>query len=117
MLSANAQVRVYLCTAPMDMRKGFDTLAAIVDHTLKLDPLCGHWFVFRNRKGDRVKVLCWDGSGLVLYYKRLDQGAFHWPRLNAGVLTMTPSELSLLLDGIDWRRLTQSQQHKPQKIA
>lgn len=117
MLSANAQVRVYLCTAPMDMRKGFDTLAALVGHTLKLDPLSGHWFVFRNRKGDRVKVLCWDGSGLVLYYKRLDQGAFHWPRLTAGVLTMTASELSLLLDGIDWRRLTQNQQQKPQKIA
>lgn len=116
-LSANAQVRVYLCTAPMDMRKGFDSLASLVDHTLKLDPVSGHWFVFRNRKGDRVKVLCWDGSGLVLYYKRLDQGVFHWPRLDRGVITLTPSELSLLIDGMDWRRLAKTQIVKPQKIA
>lgn len=117
MLSVNAQVRVYLCAAPMDMRKGFDSLAALVDHTLKLDPVSGHWFVFRNRKGDRIKVLCWDGSGLVLYYKRLDQGVFHWPRLDRGVITLTPSELSLLLDGMDWRRLAQTQHTKPQQIA
>lgn len=117
MLSANAQVKVYLCTAPMDMRKGFDTLASVVSHTLKRDPLSGHWFVFRNRKGDRVKVLCWDGSGLVLYYKRLDHETFHWPSLQAGVLTLTASELSLLIDGMDWRRLAQVHRQKPQQVA
>lgn len=117
MLSSNTQVKVYVCTAPMDMRKGFDSLAALVSHTLKRDPLSGHWFVFRNRIGDRVKVLCWDGSGLVLYYKRLDTGTFHWPRLNAGVLTLTAAELSLLIDGMDWRRLAQSRHRKPQQVA
>lgn len=117
MLSVGAQVNVYLCAAPMDMRKGFDGLAAIVEHTLKKDPLSGHWFVFRNRKSDRVKVLCWDGSGLVLHYKRLDNGGFHWPNLNEGIISLSPSELSLLIDGVDWRRLEKRASTKPQQIS
>ncbi len=117
MLAAHSHVKVYLCAAPMDMRKGFDSLAALVANTLEHDPLSGHWFVFRNRKGDRVKVLCWDGSGLVLYYKRLDNGSFHWPRLRAGILTLSAAELSLLIDGMDWRRLAQSHHRKPHQVA
>lgn len=117
MLTASSQVKVYVCTAPMDMRKGFDSLASVVDQVLRHDPLSGHWFVFRNRKGDRLKVLCWDGSGLVLTYKRLDNGEFHWPRLQQGVITLTPSELSLLIDGMDWRRLVKAETQKPLQIA
>ena len=117
MLSQNPQVKVYVCTRPMDMRKGFDRLAAVVTQTLQRDPLCGHWFVFRNRKGDRLKSLHWDGSGLALYYKRLDHGSFFWPRVQQGVMTLTPSELSLLIDGMDWRRLVQIELKKPLQIA
>lgn len=116
-LSDTAQVKVYICTAPMDMRKGFDGLASVVEPLFKRDPLSGHWFVFRNRKGDRLKTLVWDGSGLVLYYKRLDHGTFHWPSLQQGVITLTPSELNLLIDGMDWRRLVQITREKPLQIA
>ena len=85
------------------MRKGFDGLSAMVQHVLKKDPFTGHIFVFRGRRGDRVKLLWWDGQGLCLYYKRLEQGKFVWPIAKSGAIHLTHSQLSLLLEGIDWR--------------
>jgi len=117
MISAGANVKVYVCAAPMDMRKGFDTLAAIVQNTLKKDPLSGHWFVFRNRKSDRLKLLLWDGTGLVLYYKRLDTGHFHWPAIRDGIIHLSAAELSLLIEGVDWRRLEKTTIQRPAQIA
>ena len=97
--------RVYLCLEPTDMRRGFDGLAGIVQQVMVHDPFCGAWFVFRNRRGDRLKVLWWDGTGYCLLYKRLESGTFPMPRLSAGVVRLSGAELSLLLEGIDWRRL------------
>jgi transposase len=87
-----------------DMRKGFDGLSALVQTALRDDPFSGQLFVFRGRRGDRVKVLWWDGQGLCLYYKRLERGRFIWPRAQDGVVHLTLAQLSMLLEGIDWRR-------------
>jgi transposase len=103
MLSIPQPVRIYLCAAPTDMRKGFDSLAAIVTEELGGDPLSGHLFVFRSRRGDRLKLLYWDRDGLALYYKRLEQGVFRFPAaaVDAKSVEVTAEVLSLLLWGID----------------
>jgi len=82
------------------MRRGFDGLARQV---LGQDPFCGHLFVFRGRRGDLVKVLFWDGQGMCLFAKRLERGRFIWPQAKDGAVTLTPAQLSMLLEGIDWR--------------
>ena len=85
------------------MRRGFDGLARQVQQVLGQDPFSGHLFVFRGRRGDLVKCLFWDTQGLVLYAKRLERGRFVWPSARDGVVSMTPAQLSMLLEGIDWR--------------
>jgi transposase len=95
--------RIWLVAGHTDMRKGFDGLAALVQVQLKQNPFSGQVFIFRGRRGDRVKVLWWDGQGLSLFYKRLEQGRFIWPSANAGKIHLTYAQLSMLLEGIDWR--------------
>ena len=97
-------VRVYLACRPIDMRKGMYSLAVQVTATLRADPYSGHVFVFRGKRGDYVKILHWDGSGLCLYAKRLEEGRFVWPPVIDEQLCLTSAQLSLLLEGIDWRR-------------
>jgi transposase len=92
------------------MRRGFDGLAAIVQTTLEANPLSGHVFVFRGKRGDLIKVLWWDGQGLCLFAKRLDRGRFIWPQADSGSVSMTPAQLSMLLEGIDWRNLVRTWQ-------
>ncbi len=103
MLNLSSPVRILLYTQPTDMRKGFDSLAAVVREQLGEDPLSGHLFVFRSRRGDRVKLLLWDQDGYCLVYKRLEQGSFRFPVVSADQLRVEVShqELSLLLWGID----------------
>ena len=103
MLSISGQVKVFLATQPTDMRKSFDTLAALVQETLQLDPLSGHLFVFRGRRGDLIKCLWHDGQGLCLYSKRLERGRFLWPSTADGTVTISTAQLGYLLEGIDWR--------------
>lgn len=86
-----------------DMRKGFDGLAAQVQQTLADDPFGGQLFVFRGRRGDLVKALWWDGQGLCLFAKRLERGRFVWPAAADGKVVVTAAQLSMLLEGIDWR--------------
>src|SRR5258705_9795281 len=85
------------------MRCGIDSLAAKVQMALTEDPFSGHVFAFRGRRGDLVKLLWWDGDGLCLYAKRLERGRFVWPRTATGGAVLTPAQLSMLLEGIDWR--------------
>ena len=101
MISSGA--RIWLVAGHTDMRKGFDGLAALVQVQLKQDPFSGQVFIFRGRRGDRVKVLWWDGQGLSLFYKRLEQGRFIWPSAESGKIHLTYAQLSMLLEGIDWR--------------
>ncbi|WP_145144410.1 IS66 family insertion sequence element accessory protein TnpB [Roseomonas gilardii] len=103
MLAPPLGTRVYLACGMTDMRKGFDGLAALVQGVLAQDPFSGALFCFRGRRGDLLKVLWWDGQGLLLYARRLERGRFIWPQATGGVVAMTPAMLSMLLEGIDWR--------------
>jgi transposase len=98
-----AGVRVFLAMGPTDMRKGFDGLSVLAQDTLAQDPFSGHLFVFRGKRGDLVKILYWDGQGFCLFAKRLEKGRFVWPITKSGAVTLTPAQLSMLLEGIDWR--------------
>lgn len=104
MMGLPAGTRVWIAAGATDMRRGFDGLASIVQNTLDLDPFSGHVFVFRGRRGDRIKVLWWSGDGLCLLAKRLEQGRFVWPNADNGSVCLTTAQLSMLLEGIDWRR-------------
>ena len=94
---------MWLAAGATDMRKGFDSLAAQAQSVLGQDPFSGHVFCFRGRRGDLMKLLWWDGDGLCLFAKRLERGRFVWPRAEEGVAVLTPAQLSMLLEGIDWR--------------
>lgn len=96
--------RVWLAAGATDMRKGFDGLTALIQEKLAENPFSGHVFVFRGRRGDRVKLLWWDGDGLCLLAKRLERGRFIWPQATEGAVSLTRAQLSMLLEGIDWRR-------------
>jgi transposase len=99
--------RIWLATEASDMRCGFDRLAERVRGVIGEDPLSGHYFVFRSRRGDRLKILVWDRDGLLLWYKRLESGVFKLPRVPEGVRSMElrASELAMILDGIDVSKL------------
>ncbi len=100
MLSLPPTVRVFVCTQAADMRKSFDGLSALAREVVKQDPLSGHLFAFRNKKGDRLKVLYWGGDGLCLWYKRLEKGTFELPQSLSASVEITSSELAMLIDGI-----------------
>ena len=101
MLSLPSSVRVFLCLLPADMRWSFDSLASLVTRVLEADPLSGHLFVFRNRRGDRVKILYWDRDGYAIWYKRLEQGVFRFPPYDAAGMEVSAADLALVLEGID----------------
>ena len=105
MIAAPAGGRILLATKPVDFRKGAHSLAALAAEVLGADPFSGAVLVFRSRRADRIKILVWDGSGLVLVWKQLEGGAFRWPPVVDGVLRLTPVEFAALFDGIDWRRV------------
>jgi transposase len=96
--------KVYLACRPVSMRFGFDGLAAQVVNVLQADPFSGHLFLFRGKRGDYLKCLYYDGSGLCLFAKRLEAGRFVWPPIVDGCLVLTPAQLALLIEAIDWRR-------------
>ena len=104
MIGLGSGVRVYLAAGVTDMRKGIAGLGALAQNALHQNPASGAAFVFRGRKGDRVKLLYWDGQGFCLYYKVLERGYFPWPRADAGAVHLTSAQLSMLWEGIDWRR-------------
>jgi transposase len=105
MIAVPAGLQVLVATRPVDFRKGADGLAALVREALGADPFSGTIFVFRAKRADRVKILTWDGSGLVLFWKRLEHGAFKWPPITDGVMRLTSAQLAALVDGMDWSRL------------
>jgi transposase len=101
MIAANLNgVEVWVATAPVDMRKSFDGLAEVVRSFLGRDPQSGHLFVFRSKSGQRVKILWWDRDGLAIYYKRLERGAFQFPRSGATAVEITRDQLLRLLSGM-----------------
>ena len=105
MITVPASIRVLVASRPVDFRRGADSLAALVREQLKHDPFSGTIFIFRSKRADRLKILAWDGTGLVLFWKRLEQGAFGWPPISNGVMRLSASQLAALVDGLDWARL------------
>jgi transposase len=104
MLSWPPTVKIYLGAEPTDMRKGFDSLSHLVESSMALDPFSGHLFVFRSRRGDRIKILYWDADGYVLWYKRLERGGFRFPAAAAqasGHVEVKAADLMMILDGVD----------------
>ena len=104
MISFPAGTYIWIVAGVTDLRRGFTGLSAVVQTGLELNPFSGHIFVFRGRRGDLIKVLWWDGDGLCLFAKRLERGRFIWPQATSGTVSLTPAQLSMLLEGIDWRR-------------
>lgn len=111
-------VKVLVATKPVDFRKGMNGLAKLVKDEMRADPFSGVVYVFRAKRADRVKMLWWDGSGVVLYAKRLEQGAFRWPKIGEGAMRLTPSQLAALVEGMDWSRvLAPRRTPAPQVVA
>ena len=105
MIGPTGAVRVMMATKPVDFRKGAEGLAALVREQMQADPFCGAVYVFRAKRADRVKLVFWDGTGVCLFAKRLEDGAFRWPNVQDGVMHLTAAQLSALLEGLDWRRV------------
>ena len=105
MMPTSSGMKVHLALGYTDMRKGMDGLAMLVQGVLKTDPFSGHLFAFRGRKANLVKILWWDGTGLCLFTKRLDDRGFPWPSAEVAseAVVLSPAQLSMLLEGIDWR--------------
>jgi transposase len=114
MIFGAVPTRIYIATKPVDFRKGLDGLAALAEQVLKLDPFCGAAFIFRAKSADRIKILIWDGSGLILIYKRLEDGKFRWPRIENGIMRLSPAQASALFEGLDWTRVRAVRVVRPQ---
>lgn len=110
MIALPTGARILLASKPVDFRKGAHSLAALAADVLGADPFSGAVLVFRSRRADRIKILVWDGSGLVLIWKQLEGGSFRWPPIVDGVLRLTLVEFAALFDGIDWRRVQASRE-------
>jgi transposase len=105
MISIPSGARILLAIRPVDFRKGAHTLAALAQEALAEDPFSGAVIVYRAKRSDRIKILVWDSSGLVLIWKQLQQGSFRWPPIVDGVMKLSPVEFAALFDGLDWTRV------------
>jgi transposase len=112
--TAPAGMRVLIATRPVDFRRGADGLAATVQSVLRQDPFSGTIFVFRSKRADRVKMLVYDGTGLVLIWKRLEGSKFKWPAISDGVMRLSAAQLAALFEGLDWRRVYAPRIRRPQ---
>lgn len=115
MISIPPGVRVMVAARPVDFRMGMDGLAAVVERALAANPFAGDLFVFRSRRADRVKIVFWDGSGLCLYHKRLEAGRFVWPPASEGAVRLSATQLTMLLEGLDWSRVVQKRIKTPSR--
>ena len=109
--------RILVASEPMDFRKGHDGLAAVVHNDLGLDPYSGAAYVFRAKRADRIKVLWFDGTGLMLACKRLELDRFAWPAVHNGVMRLTRAQFEALFEGLDWRRVRSPRVRKPRTAA
>jgi transposase len=104
MIGPPSNTQIWIAAGVTDLRRGFDGLSALVQNKLEKSPLSGQVFIFRGRRGDLVKLIWFDGDGLCLFSKRLERGKFIWPQATEGSVSLTRAQLSMLLEGIDWRR-------------
>jgi len=113
MISPAGNFKLYVATKPVDFRKGMDGLAAIVQGEFDLDPFSGAIFIFRSKRADRMKLIVWDGTGLVLIYKRIEGKGFEWPQMRDGVISISKAQFEALFEGLDWRRVTSRRINRP----
>lgn len=104
MIELRTGTRIWIAAGYTDLRRGFQGLTTLVETVLEQAPYSGHVFVFRGKRGDLIKLLWWDGDGLCLFQKRLERGRFIWPQASSGTVPLTRAQLSMLLEGIDWRQ-------------
>ena len=116
MLIPPGPIRVLMATKPVDFRKGINGLAAVVKEQLKVDPFSGVIFCFRSKRADKVKLIFWDGTGLCLYYKRLEKRKFCWPRIEDGVMRLSSAQLAALVEGLEWSRVHVPRVVRPQAV-
>lgn len=105
MIAVPSGVRIVVATTPVDFRRGMDSLAMLVSQAPGCSPYNGDLFVFRAKRGDKIKILAWDGTGLWLHQKRLEQNRFFWPPVRSGVMVLSSAQLTMLLEGLDWSRV------------
>ena len=116
MMVPGKAVRVLVATRPVDFRKGMDGLTALVQEHLREDPFSGAVFVFRSKRADRVKLVWWDGSGLCLFAKRLENDRFYWPPIEDGTIRLSGAQLSALIEGMQWTRVRAVEARRPQAV-
>jgi len=109
MIGLPAGTHIWIVAGVTDLRRGFVGLSGVVQTALQENPFSGQVFIFRGKRGDLIKVLWFDGDGLCLFAKRLETGRFIWPQATNGTVSLTPAQLSMLLEGIDWRRVVRTQ--------
>lgn len=113
MFGQGGPAKVFVATRPVDFRKGIDGLSLAVQEMFGLDPFCGAVFVFRSKRADRIKLLMWDQTGMVLVHKRLEGGKFVWPQVQDGVMRMSPAQMAALFEGLDWRLVRPERARRP----
>ena len=112
MIGPTGAVRVMVATKPVDFRKGAEGSAALVRETMMADPFSGAVYVFRAKRADRIKLIFWDGTGLCLFTRRLEDGIIRWPKIQDGVMRLSAAQLSALPEGLDWRRVHDCMRHR-----
>ena len=117
MITLASDLKVVVATRPIDFRRGMNGLVALVASALAGDPYCGDVFVFRPKRGDRLRLVFWDGSGMVLTTKWLEAGRFVWPPIRDGSMRLTREEFSLLVAGLDWTRVGRTTVKRPTRAA
>ena len=118
MINLPSGTRILLATRPVDFRKGAHGLAALAQEVLAEDPFSGTVIVYRSKRSDRLKILVWDTSGLVLVWKQMQQGSFRWPPIVDGVMKLSAIEFAALVDGLDWTRVQETRRiHNPSAAA
>ena len=117
MITIRPDLTVLVAAQPVDFRKGMDALAGLVAECLSENPYAGTIFVFRSKRADRVKILAFDGTGLILATKRIEEGRFTWPPIQGGVVRLTAAQFSMLVDGLDWTRVSPRPVRRPLRVG
>ena len=117
MIALRSDLKVVLATQPVDFRKSVHTLSALVSEALRSNPYCGNIFVFRSKRADRLKLLAWDGSGMILVTKWLHERRFTWPPIRDGVVHLSATQLTMLVDGLEWTRISPEPVKQPTVVG
>ncbi len=117
MITLRPDLKILIATQPVDFRKGIHGLVALVAEALEGDPYCGNIFIFRSKRADRLKLIAWDGSGMILVTKWLEEGHFVFPKIERGAMVLTATELSVLLAGLDWMKVGQKVVKRPLRVG